>query len=99
MSHSEEILSVSDHELTNTPVKTIKLKSWQEITSSWRKRVEKGIKGTPNYYEKHEGTIDDDYVETSQTSLKSTGKGAKKRRAAIVDDEDAETDESDDEDD
>lgn len=67
--------------------------------SSWKKRVEKGNKGTRNDENHNDGTTDDANVATSNINLRSTGKSAKKRRAAVVVEEDAHGEESDDEDD
>lgn len=70
------------------------------ITSSWKKRVEKGNKGRNNYHEYHDATNGDESIPNAyDVNLKSTGKGAKKRRAEVVTEEEGESDESDDEDD
>jgi len=70
------------------------------ITSSWKKRVEKGNKGFENDHEYHDDTnVNAANDKTSNTNTKSTGKGGKKRRAKVVSEAEAEVDEDDEEDD
>ena len=78
----------------------ISIRSLLVIISSWMKRVEKGNHGNRYDYDYHESmSYDCTNVTTSHTTLRSTGKGAKKRRADVLTEEAAEAEESDDEDD
>lgn len=69
------------------------------IISSWKKRVEKGTKGNDYENDRHDATNNASRHAISNTNLKSTGKGAKKRRAAVVLDDADEAEDADDEDD
>lgn len=69
------------------------------ITSSWRRRVEKGLR-TDNQNDAYDATrYDNTTISVGIDDSKSTGKGGKKRRAAIAGEEASDADESDDEDD
>lgn len=61
--------------------------------------VEKGSKGNRNDYEHYETTNDDAHATENTNNLKSTGKGAKKRRAEVVTEEGVDAEDEDDKDD
>lgn len=70
--------------------------------SSWKTRVEKGFEkdNHKDRYNTYDATRHDDTsVPAGTDDTKSTGKGAKKRRAAIVSEEVGDAEDSEDEDD
>ena len=66
-------------------------KSLLVIISSLKTTVEKGTKGNKYNNKRYESPNDSkENTETSSTILQSTGKGAKKRRSAIVTEDESE---------